>query len=45
MYPCIYMQGWFHDGEHLHVCSCDFELQQVMRNIHKAYRVATIVEY
>ena len=28
MYSCIYMQGSLHDGKHLHVCNCNFELQQ-----------------
>ena len=28
MYLCFYIQGWVHDGEHLCVCSSNFELQQ-----------------
>ena len=49
MYLCIYMQGWLHDGEHLHVCNYNLELQQ--GHVHhnqiklKSYMIATIVEY
>ena len=35
-YSCIYMQGWLHDGEHLHVNIYDFGLQG---HVHHTYIV------
>ena len=28
IYSCVHIQGWLHNGKHLHVCNCNFELQQ-----------------
>ena len=41
----VFMQGWLHDGKHLHVCNYNFKLQQSYALIPKSYRVAAIVEH
>ena len=41
----VFLHGWLHDGEHLHVCGHKFRLWEGHAHWLASYRVATIVEH